>query len=720
MTNRYPGSCRLCRASVAAAAGQAVQVGGRWQVACAACHGPARAETGTPGIEVTGGGDGHLTIRPTGYLGPALWESYRRVVDGARYDAGHKVSRCAPDLAATILGRATHAGFPVVVDDAARALLQTAQDAQGAAISAGAVRAQEVADRLSQRGLALYPYQAAGISWLAAQQSAILADDMGLGKTIQALTAAPVGAPILVICPAVAKGVWVREARAWRPDLTPVALSGHGSFRWPVAGEMVAINYDVLPDECGTPPTGCVLIADEAHAVKSGKSQRTERFRAISRAVREAGGRAWLITGTPLLNRPPELWALLTAIGAQKQAFGSWPKFVAALGGSEGRFGVEWGGAIDQRLVADRLREVMLRRLKSEVLTDLPAKSVEILDVEIDAKSIKQLDRIMVEFAASGIDLEAATKAAEENQSVEFATLARARAILAIAKAASAMPLLDELAEAGEPMVVFSAHRAPVDLLGARDGWATITGDTPPAERTAIEERFQRGELVGVAGTIQAMGVAITLTRASRAIMIDAAWTPALNAQAEDRIYRIGQSRAVQITYLRANHAIDERVFDLLRIKKSLIARTVDAAKGDGSISTITIPDASDVIAPSDIAARIVARIAEEAAEYEHNEKASKVERSAIARGVDIAEEEFRSARRAARDAREAWILDAMRSLSGSDGDRAQLRNDAGFSQADTGIGNALAGMREWTDGEWKFAAMMVAKYHRQVGRFGE
>jgi hypothetical protein len=134
------------------------------------------------------------------------------------------------------------------------------------------------------------------------------------------------------------------------------------------------------------------------------------------------------------------------------------------------------------------------------------------------------------------------------------------------------------LEDANEPIVVFSVHRAPIDHLGTRDGWATITGDTPAAARTEIEARFQRGELRGVAATIQAGGVAITLTRAHRAVFVDQDWTPALNAQAEDRICRIGQDRGVIITRIIADHALDRRIAQVLATKIEIIEGSVDAA----------------------------------------------------------------------------------------------------------------------------------------------
>lgn len=611
--NTYPGPCATCTTRVGAHAGYLVRTADKWGVVCIHCHSnprlPARAAFTPPTgpVQVVASfAQGWCSFRPENVTGELAAHVFA-ALDGAPYDKASKQRRCRLQIATVIVARLQAIeGLRVVIEPELAAALQALAAQASTEHAAADERAAQVDARLRDRGLALFPFQRVGASWLAPRDGAILADDMGLGKTIQALCAAPEGAPVIVVCPSVAKGVWLREAHKWRPDLTPVVLSGRASFRWPRAGEMIVANYDILSTDrahctrcegSGTvttttgktkgcdcvvlldPPLGCVLIADEAHAIKNTKAARTQKFRAITKRIRAAHGRVWLITATPILNRPMELWALLSTISRAKQAFGSWQAFVATFGGKEGRYGVEFDAKkINVARVTARLQEVMLRRMKTDVLKELPAKTIEILDVELDTTALRNLDAVVRELAAQGIDLHKALRAARTNQGTELKEIARARAILAMGKVAAALDLVGEIEEAGEPLVVFSAHRGPVDILGAREGWAAITGDTTPAERTQIEEAFQAGKLRGVAGTIAAAGVAITLTRAAAALFIDPAWTPALNAQAEDRIYRIGQARPVTVTYLRVAHAVDEAVFACLDIKRAIITNTVDAA----------------------------------------------------------------------------------------------------------------------------------------------
>lgn len=627
--NKYAGPCRRCQGIVAALAGYIEPVGGKWAAVHRHCaDGSTTAPTASlRTVAVPTVFDGRILIDfsdqgwvtfDTARLNADQFLAARQAMHGTDKH-GTALPRARIEIAVFILDRlhtiAAPCGITIDMSPRLLATIQAFRSGQAIQRTAASERAREINERLRAIGRALFAFQEYGVEWLGPTDGAILADDMGLGKTIQALAAAPVGQPILVVSPSVAKGVWVREASSWRPDLRPIVLSGRRSFRWPKRGEMVIINYDVLSVErskCETcdgageyervnkttkiaktmqcsclpidaAPQGCVIIADEAHALKNAKAGRTVAFRGLVEHVRKVAGKVWLVTATPMLNRPAELWSLLCLISKAKQCFGTWDSFVTTFGGVKDRWNViRWGvRPVNTELIADRLRDVMLRRMKTEVLKDLPAKTIDIVDVSLDASSIKDLNSIRAELAAAGIDLDLAMAAAKGNTSTEIAALARARAILAMAKLPAVLEKIDEIEESGEPMVVLSAHRGPIDIIAKRPGWATITGDTPTAERTRIEEAFQRGEYKGIAGTIKAMGVAITLTRASFALFIDPDWTPSWNEQAEDRIYRIGTLRAVLIWYMRADHPIDEAVFDCLGIKRELIARSVNAARVD-------------------------------------------------------------------------------------------------------------------------------------------
>jgi hypothetical protein len=599
-------------------------------------------------------------------------------------------------------------------------------------------------------------------------------------NTLTALIAAPAGAPILVICPAVAKGVWARETAKWRPDLKSAALSGRGSFRWPVAGEVLATNFDILPpttvetngekrpaDFLASCPAGIVLVVDECHAIKSAQAQRTERVKAIAAAVRGVGGRTWFLTGTPLLNRPPELWSVLRGLGSAEALFGSFFRFASATGGSQREIKAqggrrvtvwEWNSHGVRPEVASTLKKIMLRRLKEEVLHDLPPKTRQDIPVELDSATARLCDAALEAIAKRGMTIEQAVAHATGCGSVEFEQISRARAALATAKMGALLDLVESYEEAGEPVVVFSAHRAPIDALAVREGWATITGETAPEERTRIEDRFQRGELRGVGATIKAGGVAVTLHRASHAIFVDLDWTPALNLQAEDRIWRIGTKKAVLIQRLVADHVLDMRIAVLLAEKQEMVNKTIDAAarhEGDKVSETDHITALLAVLSEQGDALQ-AARAAQETmtvvlaaadaemaallAEVETEEKAREaardekaawnalssqekkeraftrlVERAKARRKNMIAGQQVRPAKNPI----ETWAADGLVSLAEADADFAQELNEVGFSKAVTGIGHAFADAVRadgLTDVEWRQAVGICKAYRRQVG----
>jgi SNF2 family DNA or RNA helicase len=428
------------------------------------------------------------------------------------------------------------------------------------------------------------PFQVAGVEWLRSRRRGCLFDEMGLGKTMQLLLALPERAPVIVACPAVVKASWATECRTWRPDLAVQVLEGrHCLNRWPRAGEVLVLNYEVLPSVdqvrlLGHAPAGLILVADEAHRLKSRKTKAWESWKALRLQVRRAGGRLFGLTGTPLLSSPAELWQVLNAFDCAEECFDSWMRFVRLFHGRPGwHGGTEWGAPRPE--VPELLRRASLRRRKEDVLEELPPKTYRVVPVSVDATTRKACDEASAELRALGVDvpvasLEALRKAA---QGASFETMSRARLALAAAKLAAALELAAEYEEEGVPLVVFSAHVAPVEAFGRRDGWAAIHGGVASGLREAAVRDFQVGRLRGLALTIGAGGVGITLTRASHVLRIDRDWTPALNTQAVDRLHRIGQRSAVLVVDLVADHALDRRLAEVLGEKEGF-ASAVDAS----------------------------------------------------------------------------------------------------------------------------------------------
>lgn len=616
------------------------------------------------------------------------------------------------------------AGFVPTLSDELKAAAIAEAEAEKKTLGDAEAHVRVMRESLAMRGLKLWPFQEIGQQWLRSKKTALFGDDMGLGKTIQALCAAPPGAPVLVICPAVAKGVWKREAKLWRPDLKPIVLKGRSSFHWPKAGELVIVNWDILPEDLATVKVGkededlfssetagtetcqpgTVLIGDEFHVVKNPKTNRNQRWKKIKEAVIEKNGRAWGLTGTPLLNKPPDLWNLLRALDLAEEAFTSWPQFVRLFGGSKGYAGYEWKGTPSED-AAGMLRRVMLARRRESVLQDIPPKIWEVETVTIPEGTMVILNKAAEEAYNKGIRFNDPSVDLSKIQHMMFEQFSAIRAAVADATTGAVVEWVEQFEEAGEPVVVFSAHRKPVEVIGTRPGWAIINGDTPPEKRTAIEDAFQKGQLKGIAATIAAGGVAITLTKSHRCAFVDLDWTPALNKQAEDRLCRFGQTRGVIVTRFVADHPMTVHILENLAQKQAVIEKTVDAARADMPLTREGESLDAILNAPKAAEKRPWTPRTDGAAEPQ------------VAGGGQPAPTQAPRFRSAATPLEE-WAARGILLVAALDADKARAQNGVGFSKMDSDFGGKLADSLKTygkaSDKQWIWIVRLAKKYRGQ------
>lgn len=572
-------------------------------------------------------------------------------------------------------------------------------------LPAPVVEAMALAERVG-----LYPYQIEGVKFLTLHPRTLMADDMGLGKTAQSLIALPMGARAVVVCPASLKHNWSDEITRWRPDLTAVIVSGRGNMVAPATSEVVIVNYDILPDD-PAPFRGVNLILDEVHAAKNYKAKRTKRVTAAA-AVSET---VWAMTGTPLPNRPLDLWGVLSATDMARDVFGGFSRFVSCFNGYKGRYGYEFRHPSEES--AERLRRVMIRRTKAEVLPDLPTKTYRTIRCDLPDHLREEMDAVWDDYADD------TREGIRGNRLPAFEAMSQIRAELAKARIPAMLEIVSSWEEAETPLVVFSAHRAPVDNLATREGWAAITGDTPSEARQQIVKEFTSGALKGIALTIQAGGTGLTLTEASDMLFVDLAWRPADNAQAEDRICRIGQtSNKVQIIRMVSDHVLDQHVTDLLASKEAMVKTAIE------SEIAYTAPEESETTTP----------VEEDAAEWEARVTAFR-ERKAAAEAARDAREASRRGRKPAlstalhragkvlrkRGVTEvkpldpevlAEVIEAYNYMV-SVCDGAQEKDGVGFNAADAGTARALA--LHLDHPETQVALLHILRgYPRQVGGF--
>jgi len=527
---------------------------------------------------------------------------------GAKWDRGLS-SYVLPRMSSTDRSNAIellgNAGF-----DLCDSFAQLGDDEMLAAI-------REKISTLKDRGL--YDYQVEGVEWLLNNEFGILGDDMGLGKTLQLLMAMLILMELsmcqgcLVVCPASLVYNWYSEIKYWLPELDVKIVKGKGKRKRkdeeivdlvvPEKGQIVIVNYAKLPKEKQLAEmdwSNTVVACDECHLTKNPKAARSKRVKHLVNASKSA----WGATGTPMMNRPPDLWHTLNNFNVAKRVFGSYGGFFEKMGGwidDWGHSHFSLGSVADD--VPALLQRGMLRRTKEMALAGLPSKLRNPQLLDMDAKTKKMADLVWKEYqkrSKAKSSLEAREEAIEASKArklednneglgdVELGEIAQMRAELAYKKLSVALEIIEQFETDGKPLVVMSAHRKPILEIGEREGWEIITGSTPNHKRQQIVEAFQNGELKGLAGTIQAMGTGLTLLTnldvvdCDTMLFLDQSWLPAENAQAEDRICRIHKQgkkrdRCNYITLL-WDHNVDRYVYNLVAKKQKTVDLSVGAA----------------------------------------------------------------------------------------------------------------------------------------------
>jgi superfamily II DNA or RNA helicase len=477
------------------------------------------------------------------------------------------------------------------------ALLELQRIREEHARAAGLVElsaATDAALELPGLGGELKPFQRAGVKYLLCQRRAFLADEQGLGKTIEALAAieADGAYPAVIVCPASLKLNWLREIERWLPNRSVRALSGTGGCSTADAGQdsqttgriggrkggladtdITVVNYDILAarerELCRLSPRALVL--DESHYCKNGAAKRTQAATRLSASV-PVNGLVLALTGTPVMNRPNELISQLRIIGRLGD-FGSGAKFGERFKGADAHQRLHW-----------HLRaRCFVRRLKSEVLPQLPAKTRSVVPIELNNEGEYRLaERDVIAWLRSHpLDLaELDAKVAAALRAERLVRLGALKKLAARGKLHAALAWIHDFLSSGERLVVFASHREIQQAIVERFPHALhVLGKDSHKARDASVRRFQEadGEQARlIVCSLAVAGQGLTLTKASNVAFLELDWTPAKHDQAEDRCHRIGQEDAVNAWYLLAAGTIDETIATLLDRKRAVIGAVTD------------------------------------------------------------------------------------------------------------------------------------------------
>jgi SWI/SNF-related matrix-associated actin-dependent regulator 1 of chromatin subfamily A len=469
-------------------------------------------------------------------------------------------------------------------------------------------------------GLKYYPFQKAGIQFCVRKFSrgeggVLIGDQPGLGKSCQAvgvMNCNPEIKRVLVFTKASLKNFWAREMKRWSVRKLEIGMAS--GQRWP-ATEIVIANYDIAAKWAQRMRMldWDLVILDESQACKNPKAQRTKAIMGDKKAgLAPLRARYRLCcSGTPIENRPIELFTTLNFLDpARWRSYWGYAKRYCGM--VSNGWGMDVSGASNLNELQIILREtgVLIRRLKAEVLRELPAKTRVVVELEGDemGAALAQENAVSSRYAAeleqaqAGIELaralesddafKAAVKALAAAHNIPFTEMAKVRHQTALAKLPAAIEAIKEdLDEFSVKQVIFAHHSDVIaGLRSAFPGSVAITGETPAEDRQAIVDRFQSEPGCGpFFGSIRACGEGITLTAARLCSFIEIDWSPAKMEQASDRIHRIGQRDNVLIKHLVVRGSIDAWIIQTILAKQEIIEKALDTDPGEWATEPVLV-----------------------------------------------------------------------------------------------------------------------------------
>lgn len=421
-------------------------------------------------------------------------------------------------------------------------------------------------------------FQVKGIEFLEASKGrALLGDDMGLGKTLQVLgflALHPEISPVIIVCPTNAKFEWAKQVSQHTKSLRAEVVGGRKPYK--IGAHIVIINYDILShwvDYLLTlRPAGIVM--DECHYVKDLSAARTKACQQLSAACKVI----LPLSGTPIVNRPSEFFPVLNMI--QPQKFSSFWRYAFRYCSPKRAFrrrGWDFSGSANTQELHNKVAPIMLRRKKSEVLSELPPK--QRIPISVELSNRREYEKARDIFLAWYKENYGVVKAAKAAKAEGFVRLVKLRQLVAEGKIKAVETWINDYLESTDgKLVVFAYHRVIFEHFVETYKDICACGGGASEQRHQEIERFQNDPKCRLfVGTIKADKEAITLTAANTVVFIEQGWTPGEHDQAEDRINRIGQQAdSITAYYFLGKDSIDEYLWDLIEKKREIITKILD------------------------------------------------------------------------------------------------------------------------------------------------
>uniref|UniRef100_A0A3Q4HCV7 Zinc finger, RAN-binding domain containing 3 n=1 Tax=Neolamprologus brichardi TaxID=32507 RepID=A0A3Q4HCV7_NEOBR len=420
---------------------------------------------------------------------------------------------------------------------------------------------------------------------------------MGLGKTVQAIAVAYTFRqewPLLVVVPSSLKYPWIEELERWIPELQPGDINlvenkshtiGIGSSKVTVLGYGL-LTTDARPlVEALSRQRFAVVVVDESHYLKSRNAARTK----ILVPLIQSAKRAILLTGTPALGRPEELFMQIDALYPKR--FETWTDYAKKYCNAHYRyFGPrrQWDcrGASNLEELHQRLSQIMIRRLKADVLSQLPPKIRQRIPFDLPKEAAKEASASFAEWERLMKSLGSGAATTDTPFTEVMGLVTQMYKQTAIAKAGAVKDYIKMMLEAEQlKFLVFAHHLTMLQacteaVIEAKAGYIRIDGSVPSSERIQLVHRFQSDPETRVAIlSIQAAGQGLTFTAASHVVFAELYWNPGHVKQAEDRAHRIGQTSSVNVHYLIAKGTFDTVMWSMLNRKEKVTGSTLNGRK---------------------------------------------------------------------------------------------------------------------------------------------
>lgn len=507
-------------------------------------------------------------------------------------------------------------------------------------------RVEEIAAQVGAAGQGLkkelYPFQKVGVAFAEKRDGrAIIGDEMGIGKTMQALGYLQLHyrtkRPVIIVCPATIKYNWAQEYADWIDAHDRVQILSGRDTTIPLTGNVFIVNYDILSEKTELCKTGRaifnpktkqyepemkrkpiketgwgnrlmrehaqVLILDECHYIKNNGALRTKAVKKLAAKIPHTIG----LSGTPIQSRPKELDIAIRMIDPTVLP-SFWTCAKRYYGANHNGYGWNFDGATNTEEFHELLTgSIMIRRLKADVMPELPPKQRSVLPLELTNR--KEYNIAEADFLSWVEGVSGKEAAAKASKAEAFTKIEALKQLTIKGKIAEAMNWISDFLDNGKKLVVFCTHKSTIDHLMKKFGDVAvkIDGSVSAKKRQEVVNEFQgrreinrkrKGTSVKIeyedipkneqpmlfVGNLKAAGIGITLTAADSVVFLELGWTPGEHDQAEDRIHRIGQeAQSINIYYLLAANSIELSIARMIDKKRIVLAAVLDGKVPDDS-----------------------------------------------------------------------------------------------------------------------------------------